>query len=244
MLRRLPWPLPALLVWTSAWLLFVGLTRLGLAGLWAMLIASAWGVVMAGLGGTWWRRGWIALGFPLALGASGLAALPAWAWLLPLALCLAVYPLNAWRDAPLFPTPAGALAEMPRVAPLHAGALVLDAGCGLGHGLAALRQAYPGAELHGLEWSWPLRLWCGLRCPWARVRHGDIWRADWSAYVLVYLFQRPESMPRAVEKARAELRPGAWLVSLEFEAHALRPKAVLRTQNGRSIWMYQVPFAE
>jgi SAM-dependent methyltransferase len=242
MQRWLPWPLPALLAWGSAWVLFLVLARFGVAGLWAMALASAWGVGLSGLGHTWWRRGWIALGFPLSLALSGSAALPAWAWLLPLALCLLVYPLNAWRDAPLFPTPRGALAGMPQVAPLPAGALVLDAGCGLGHGLQALREAYPDARLHGLEWSWPLRALCALRCPWARVRHGDIWRADWSTYTMVYLFQRPESMQRAVDKASAELQPGAWLVSLEFQAHALQADGVLRTQNERLIWLYRAPF--
>lgn len=242
MLRRLPWPLPALLVWAGAWGLFTGLGWLGWPGLGALAAASALGVALSGVGHSWWRRGWIALGFPLSLALTGTAALPGWAWLLPLGLCLLIYPLNAWRDAPLFPTPAGALQALASAAPLPDGAVVLDAGCGLGHGLQALRLAYPRASLVGLEWSWPLRALCAMRCPWARVRQGDIWRADWAPYAMVYLFQRPESMPRAVEKARAQLRPGAWLVSLEFEAHALRADHVLRTQDGRPIWLYRAPF--
>ena len=36
--------------------------------------------------------------------------------------------------------------------------LLLDAGCGLGHGLQALRMLWPQAELHGVEWS-PLLAW-------------------------------------------------------------------------------------
>ena len=104
---------------------------------------------------------------------------------------------------------------------------MLDAGCGLGDGLLALRAAYPDAQLHGIERSWPLRCLCALRCPWARVRQGDVWRANWSPYALVYVFQRPESMLRALEKAGAELRPGSWLVSLEFEARALAPTKML-----------------
>jgi len=119
--------------------------------------------------------------------------------------------------------------------------MVLDAGCGLGDGLKALRAAYPQAELHGLEWSWPLRALCALRCPWARVRQGDIWRADWSGYALVYLFQRPESMPRAAAKALDELQPGAWLVSLEFEAADLPAVARLQAPDGRPVWLYQMP---
>jgi len=235
------WPLPAILVWGLSWLVFAGLASMGVAPLLALGLVCALGVAASVLGTNWWRRVMIALGFPLSLAATGAAALPAWAWLLPLLLLLLIYPLNAWRDAPLFPTPKNALKDLAAQVNLAQGALILDAGCGLGDGLLALRAAYPQATLHGLEWSWPLRALCALRCPWARVRQGDIWRADWSAYDMVYLFQRPESMPRAAVKARAELKPGAYLVSLEFEAQALKPLAVLRPPLGKPVWVYQLP---
>lgn len=238
---RLPWPLPALLAWGGAWALFAALQQLGLPGVAALLLATAAGALCSLLGTSWWRRGLIAAGFPLSLALSGTVALPAWAWLLPLALLLLVYPLNAWRDAPLFPTPARALQGLAQVLPLPDGAAVLDAGCGLGHGLQALRLAYPQARLHGLEWSWPLRAACALRCPWARVRQGDIWRADWAPYALVYLFQRPESMARALAKARAQMPPGAWLVSLEFEVPGVRATGRLQAPDGRPVWLYQMP---
>ena len=240
---RLPWPLPALLAWGSAWALFWGLQRLELSVGVTLAAATALGVAFSVLAGSWWRRTLIGLGFPLSLALLGGASLPAWAWLLPLALLLLIYPLNAWRDAPLFPTPAHALRELATLVPLPAGALVLDAGCGLGDGLKALREAYPQAQLQGLEWSWPLRGLCAWRCPWARIRQGDIWAADWRPYALVYLFQRPESMARAVAKAQAQLQPGAWLVSLEFEASALQPQATLRTADGRRVWLYRAPFS-
>lgn len=241
MFARWRWPLPALLAWALSWLAFWGLQRL-LIPLWlALAAASLLGVLLSVLGGNWWRRVMLGLGFPLSIAVSGVLALPAWAWLLPLGLLLLIYPLNAWRDAPLFPTPALALRELAAVAALPDAALLLDAGCGLGDGLIALRRAYAQANLCGLEWSWPLRALCALRCPWAQVRRGDIWQADWSPYHLVYLFQRPESMQRAADKALAELRPGAWLVSLEFEAQSLEPHTVLRTPDGRPLWLYQVP---
>lgn len=237
--RGLVWPLPALLTWALAWLVFrLWQPHIGSsAALWAAAALSA----LASMGGDrWWRRGLIAVGFPLSLWLSGGVALPAWAWLVPLALLLAVYPLNAWRDAPLFPTPEGALQGLARCAVLPEGARVLDAGCGLGHGLRALRQAYPQVQLHGLEWSWPLRWLCALRCPWARVRQGDIWLADWRDYDLVYLFQRPESMTRALLKAR-EMPPGSWLVSLEFPLPDVPPSAQLPGADGRTLWLYRLP---
>ena len=177
----------------------------------------------------------------LSLALLGAASLPTWAWLVPLALLLLVYPLNAWRDAPLFPTPHHALQSLASQAPLPLGARVLDAGSGVGDGLKALRHAYPAAQLEGIEWSWPLRLLCALRCPWAKVRRADMWAEDWSPYRMVYLFQRPESMARAAAKAQAELATGAWLVSLEFAVPGVLPCAQLRAPGGRVVWLYRMP---
>lgn len=241
MVRRLPWPLPAVLVWALCWLAYRLGEALGLAPAAALVLAALAGLLLGLAAGSWWRRIIVAAGFPLALLASGAAVVPGWAWLVLLLAALMLYPVKAWRDAPLFPTPPRALAGLPARVALPPDAAVLDAGCGLGHGLRALRAAYPQARLHGIEWSWPLRFVCALRCPWAQVRHGDIWQRSWKPYALVYLFQRPESMPRAVGKAGAEMAPGSWLVSLEFEARELHPDHVLELSDGRPVWVYRLP---
>ena len=238
-----PWPAPALLAWALCWAVF-RLAAMLLVPVLALGLASACGVALSLWGVSWWRRLLIGAGFPLSLALSlpalCFAALPAWAWLLSLLLLLLIYPVNAWRDAPVFPTPEDALQPLPQYAALPADASILDAGCGAGHGLQALHRAYPQAQLYGLEWSWLLRWVSAVRCPWAHVRRGDIWITDWSGFDMVYLFQRPESMTRAVIKA-AELRPGAWLVSLEFPASHLRPDATYRTPGGKTVWLYQAP---
>lgn len=240
------WPLTAVLAWLGCWAVLIGLRTLGLAPWLALAVACAVGLVCSVLGSTRWRRAFIALGFPLSVALSGFglggagALAPGWVWLLLLLVLLLLYPLNAWRDAPLFPTPAHALRDLPQLAPLPVGASVLDAGCGLGDGLKALREVYPQCQLHGVEWSWPLRAVCALRCPWARVRQGDIWRRDWSPYAMVYLFQRPESMARAAQKAGAQMRPGSWLVSLEFEVNDRAPSGKLSAPDGRPVWLYQI----
>lgn len=223
-------------------MLYAVLIATGAAAPWPMLAACALGVFFSVIGATRSRQWALALGFPLSLWLSGTAAVPAWAWLAPLALALLVYPIRSWRDAPLFPTPLQALREMPLRAPLPADAALLDAGCGLGDGLRALRVAYPRARFFGIETSWPLRVLAAIRCPWAKIWQGDIWREDWRSYDLVYLFQRPETIERAVAKARAELRPGAWLVSLEFVAASIEPTAVVYASADRPVWMYQHPF--
>lgn len=241
------WPLPALLAWAGAWLVLRTALALQAPTHQAVWLATAVGVAASVASDRWWRRLLIALGFPLSFvltQAQGNAwgDIPAWAWLVPLGLLLLVYPLGAWRDAPLFPTPLNALDELPQHAPLPEGAAILDAGSGLGDGLRALRRAYPHAQWHGVEGSAVLRLLCALRCPWALVRQGDFWGAHWGLYDMVYLFQRPESMARAAQKAQAELRPGAWLVSLDFEATHWKPDAMLHTPGGTMLWLYQAPF--
>lgn len=234
---RFPWPLPALLVWGAAWLAYGLLARVLPSG-WALLLACVLPVVASPLADSWWRRTLLAAGFPLALLLSGTASVAPWVWLAPLALLLLVYPLGAWRDAPLFPTPHGALSDLGTTVPLHEGARLFDAGCGLGDGLIALRQAYPKAHLEGIERSRLLQMLCAWRCPWAYVRRGDLWAADWASYALVYLFQRPESMARALAKAQAEMEVGTWLVSLEFAVPEVAPDATLQLPGDRTVWLY------
>ena len=240
------WPVPALIVWAAGWLCYGFLLREDVPTVAAMLLSVLTGFAASAVA---WKRGVsrarllaLALGFPVSLLLSGAATLPAWVWLLPLALALLVYPMHAWRDAPVFPTPLQALRDLPGSAPLPPQALILDAGCGAGDGLKALRLAYPQARWVGIEFSRPLRWLAKLRCPWASVRHGDIWLEDWGSYDMVYLFQRPETMPRAVAKAQAEMRPGTWLVSLEFVAVALQPAAVVYASEDRPVWVYRLPF--
>jgi hypothetical protein len=237
------WPLPALLTWALAWGVFLGLGTLGLGSFTAFLVALLASGLWAWTGRTPWRRVFMLAGFPLSLVASGAAAgFPAWAWLLPLALLLVLYPLKSWGDAPLFPTPSAALEGLAAAAPLPANAKIVDAGCGLGAGLMELQRVYPMAKIHGFEWSWPLTLLCRLRCRYAQVKRADIWTTDWSGFDLVYLFQRPESMARAMEKAERELAAGRWLVSLEFQAVDFEHQARLEAVSGKPVWVYQTPF--
>jgi len=245
-MKILNWPLPALLAWGLSWLFFSFLQTLGTPNAWALIGATLLSVLLSALGSTLWRRCLIVLGFPMSqfLLTSATLSMPPIAWLVLLILIVLVYPLNAWSDAPLFPTPSRALLQMPEHVHLPDQARILDAGCGLGDGLKALRSAYPDADYFGLEMSWLLRVFCALRCPWAKIRQGNIWLADWHSYDVVYMFQRPESMPNAVEKASAELKKGCWLVSLEFEARTLIPTAVVYGSDGRPVWMYRAPFIE
>lgn len=243
---RLRWPLTAGLSWAAGWVAM----RLALSGGLAPLAAVAAGLLVAStpallgrrLGvDTFWRRLLVVAGFPALLLATGLAAgLPGWTWALPLALLALAYPVSAWRDAPVFPTPRDALAMLPARLHLPARPRLHDAGCGLGHGLQALRAAWPDAVLSGIERSVLLRWAAALRCPWAQVTGGDMWRESWAGLDVAYLFQRPESMARAMAKAEAEMTPGSWLVSLEFTVPGRAPDVTVLTPGGRPVLAWRV----
>lgn len=234
------WPLPALGGWLLAWAAFVGLRAVEVPLDWALTVGILAPLPLAWLQQPARRVLIVGAGFPLAALVSGQAAtVPAFMWLFVALPLLALYPLRAWRDAPFFPTSRGeldGLSELVTPAPKR----ILDAGCGLGHGLAALRHIWPSAALEGIEWSRPLALACRWRSRWACIHRGDMWTASWAPYDVVYLFQRPESMARAWAKASAEMRPGTWLVSLEFEVPGLVATARLSSPGRRSVWAYRL----
>ncbi|MBB4843575.1 SAM-dependent methyltransferase [Paucibacter oligotrophus] len=237
----LAWPLPALLSWGLAWGVFLALRAAGLAPAPAVVLAASLGLGLAFLQVPRWRRLMVALGFPLSLLITARSLeLPAWAWLLPLLLLALAYPRRSWGDAPLFPTPKNALQGLAELAPLPPQARILDAGCGLGHGLRELRRAYPQARVEGIEWSLLLAWAVRLLCPWAGIRRGDMWAQDWQPFQMVYVFQRPESMERVWAKARKELAPGAWLVSLDFPVQGQGALASLPLPRGHCLWVYRL----
>lgn len=237
-----PWPLPAVLAWCGGWLSWQAAAGLGASTGWALAAGCSAGALLAWPCGGRWRRAIAALGFPLvALFAGAAQGLAASGWLLPLLPLLLAYPLRAWRDAPFFPTPADGLLGLPAV--VGAPAQVLDAGCGLGHGLRALARLWPHAQLQGVEWSPLLAAGARLLAPGARIARGDMWARSWAPFDLVYIFQRPESMARAFNKARSEMQPGAWLVSLEFAVPDVEPVASLAGPGRRTVWIYRLQAA-
>lgn len=238
---RLPWPLPALLAWAGGWAAWQACLVAGLPAAGAWLAGATLGLLLASRSRGPWRRTLAAAGFPLASVALGsLPGWPAWAWLLLATAVLLLYPLGAWRDAPFYPTPAAAVRGLNLLPGMAAPVHVLDAGSGLGHGLAALRGQWPQARFSGLERSRLLCALTALRCPWAELRAGDMWQATWCGHDLVYLFQRPESMPRAWAKAQRELAAGSWLVSLEFPVPGVAEHACLQQPGQRPVWVYGI----
>ena len=138
----------------------------------------------------------------------------------------------------------GALRGLAAPSPLADGARVLDAGCGLGDGLRELRREYPRAALAGIEWSWPLRARLRAALPLrARAARRHVGGGLVGLRPGLSSSSGPRAWQRAADKAGRELKPGAWLASLEFEIVTQQPTRVLRAADGRSLWLYRLPFA-
>ena len=145
--------------------------------------------------------------------------------------------------------PARCLAGLARTPALPDGARILDAGCGLGDGLVVCAGPIRMPNFRAWNGSWMWWAVCALRRPWARVRRGDMWAQDWAELDVVSPVSAPETMPRAWAQARQSMKPGAWLVSLEFAATDERGRTVAQAAqfnlaSGRPIWVYRLPLVQ
>ncbi|WP_263147262.1 class I SAM-dependent methyltransferase [Pseudomonas sp. RIT-PI-AD] len=223
----------------STLVLFKGLAALAL---YPGLMAAAWvqGVAAAVLGqacglSVWWLP--INLAFVPALLALQGRHLPP---LLPLAGFAVALLLN-WNSfgerVPLYLTGRRTrqrllewLATQPREFTF------IDLGCGLGGALHRLARAYPAARFEGVETA-PLAFCLAwLRCLPARncrIRYRNLWTVDLGAYDVVYCFLSPVPMPALGAKARAQMRPGAWLISNSFDIPGMPPEQTLEVRDWR-----------
>lgn len=235
-------PLGMALLWLAQWAGYIALAGSGMARSSAFaLCAGAAMMTLARKKASPMQKALLVAGFPASFVALLLAhqwSTPGWVWLAALVAGAAVFPRLSREDAPLWFSPAGAARELASWLALPAGAVIVDAGSGMGHALRALKKAYPHARVQGVESSAALCWLSRWSAPGCEVARADLWESSWSQADLVYLFLRPEAMSRALEKARKELKPEAWLVSLEFALGA-PARRVGKESGGKTLYLYK-----
>ncbi|KAF0814365.1 hypothetical protein IGB42_01266 [Andreprevotia sp. IGB-42] len=170
----------------------------------------------------WWQRVLHAL-FPLALLAGMQLQLPGWIWLLAFVSCWLVYAGAIRNRVPLYLSNAHALRLLSAQIPPQA--RFVDLGAGTGTVLAWLARYRPDVIAHGVEFAWlpcligRLRLWRTA----AHLQRGDLFAVSLADYDVVYAYLSPEPMAQLWEKARAEMKPGAILISNSFGIPGLSP---------------------
>ena len=150
-------------------------------------------------------------------------AVPAWIWLIAFIISWLVYAGASRNRVPLYLSNHRAMKLM--AAQIPAGAQFLDIGAGTGTVLAWLARHRPDIKATGIELAWLPWLIARLRLcrrPVAVLR-GDLFALSLSDYDVVYAYLSPEPMLRLWEKARAEMKPGAILISNSFAIPGQQP---------------------
>ena len=236
-LRALLAQLLALLV---VWLLLLGLV--GVLGVrpGLILVAVAQGCLAALIGA---RLGlsawWLAINLMFVPGLALLRDFDVPGWL-PLGAftLLLLLNWNAFTErVPLYLTGREAERQLRnRLSELPNGFRLIDLGSGLAGTLVRLARAYPAARFVGVETA-PLTFalsW--LRCLPRRnchIRLLSLWRVDLAEYDVVYCFLSPAPMSALWDKAHAEMRPGARLISNSFAVPGVEPVEVQQLNDWR-----------
>ena len=186
----------------------------------------------------WWLI--IHLAFlPAVLWFNQLGIAPHW-YLVAFVLLMLVYWRTDKSQVPLYLSNAAtaeAVAKLLPDQPCH----VVDLGCGHGGLLRQLARARPDCEFLGIEhaplpWLWARLASLGLAN--LSIRYGDFWKVNLGLFEFVYAFLSPVPMPRLIKKARAEMRPGALLVSNSFAVADATPEDIIAVADRRATALY------
>ena len=137
---------------------------------------------------------------------------------------------------PCFPRRRGLRGLEAHAAPAGWRPCVLDAGCGLGDGLKALRAAYPrrAAARAGMELA--AGLLCRLRCLLGQgAPRRYLGRRTGVPMRWCICSSARKAWPAWPRRPAPEMVPGNWLVSLAFELPGVRPSMRLQSFAGHGV---------
>ena len=211
------------------------------AGLWPLVAAQTVSAALAAAAlrsARWWLP--IHLAFvPLLVGAQGLGLHPAW-YLAAFVTLVLFYWTSFRTQVPLYlsnRSTAAAVAELLPAAP----ARLLDIGAGTGSLLRPLAHTRPDCHFTGVELApaaWLLGHLLCARHPNIDWRRDDLFARPWQDYDVVYAFLSPVPMAAVWEKAAAEMRPGALLVSNSFPVPDREPDFAVDVDDRRTTRLY------
>jgi ubiquinone/menaquinone biosynthesis C-methylase UbiE len=150
--------------------------------------------------------------------------------------------------APAFPTPEGVVDRMLELSGLKAGETLYDLGCGDGRIVIAAAQKYK-AKAVGVEIRRDIYETTSGRVrslgltDLVRIVHGNALKTDISQADVVTLYLLTSSNDR-MKPVLSTMKPGARVVSHDFEIHGWKPLATERmmvANRPHMIYLYQIP---
>jgi SAM-dependent methyltransferase len=187
----------------------------------------------------WWLA--IQLLFPAALLAGAGLGLPPSLFLAGFVALLLVYWSTFRTQVPYFPSGKRAWEAVAQLLPAGRPLSVIDIGSGLGGLVLDLARRRPESHFAGIELA-PLpwlvsRLRAALSGTQARFVRGDYEHLDLGDYDVVFAYLSPAVMDGLWRKAGAEMRPGALLLSYEFDISSSPPDlTIMPTGRGPSLY--------
>lgn len=202
--------------------------QLGLAS--AAILQGVIAALVSRLSGMapWWL--FIQFLFPVAAIALDALALPPWIYLVAFLALLGLYWTTFRTQVPYYPSTQSAWDAVDKLLPQGRPTRFIDIGSGFGGLVMHLAARRPESDFIGIEVAPVPWLVSALR---ARLGHsrsrfvpGDYGRLDFAGYDVVFAYLSPAAMPALWDKARAEMRRGALLLSYEFPVPGVAPDLV------------------
>lgn len=181
----------------------------------------------------WWLP--IQFLFPGALMAMLSLSLPPEIFLALFIFLLGLYWSTFRTQVPFYPSGPVVWEAVAALLPVDRPLRFIDIGSGLGGLVLNLSARRPestisGIELAPLPWlaSW---LRAALVRSRARFIHGDYTQLDFAQYDVVFAYLSPAAMLALWEKSRAEMQPGAMLLSYEFSIPGITADVMVTPQS-------------
>lgn len=192
----------------------------------------------------WW---WLIIQFlfPVALIALNAFYLPSWIYLVAFSVLLCLYWTTFRTQVPYYPSLPSTWNAVFQLLPQGRALRGIDIGSGFGGLVMHLAETRTDSEFVGIEVA-PLP-WLAssvrahLRRSRARFVRGDYADLDLSSYDVVFAYLSPAAMPALWEKACAEMRHGALLLSYEFSVPDIGPDIVVHPlDNGPALYGWHI----
>jgi len=129
--------------------------------------------------------------------------------------------------------------------PMKKGQILVDLGCGDGR---VLRQAWKncqvtavGFEVNLLAYLKARMLSIGLKQ--VKIRRQNFWSQNLAGADIIFCYLYPDVLQKLSAKLKAELKPGAWVVSCNFSLPGFTPLRVLRpggSLHNDPLYVYRV----
>lgn len=187
----------------------------------------------------WWRV-IHAVFMPLAWFVGQWSIDPGW-FLLAFILLLLVYRGALAGQIPLYLSNAETVNALAGMLQRDSPGTLLDLGAGLGSLLCPLARRFPEMRFTGIEnapLTWLIGWLRTRRYPNIQWRWGSFWEVDLARFDMVYAFLSPAPMLALWEKARAEMRPGAYLISNSFIVPDVEPESAVETGGAANRVLY------